>query len=197
MNAIGIKHLSDILYRREAEIVQLEQEVCQYQSSIKALCAMAGCSERELAGWIEKAKNTRATDPVKEAALLLVKKLDEVHNSPVYQNVWCCAQNHQGPYDGPQYAKELDNLEKILGYESERKQHEPFNIGGQTLERANMVMETDRSRDLTMKLEGKQQEEVSNCTCALTGTEHCSVHQQSYQQEGKIEQENGNTSPEL
>jgi hypothetical protein len=50
------------------------------------------------------------------AARALVRKLDLVHQDPLYKSVWFCAFNHGIDYtDGPKYEKELSELRKALG----------------------------------------------------------------------------------
>ena len=44
------------------------------------------------------------------AANRLVNKLDRVHADPKYQSVWSINQLHAGPYDGPTWTNELEEL---------------------------------------------------------------------------------------
>lgn len=49
-----------------------------------------------------------------KAATALAEKLRQVHKDPKYVSVWVISQNHAGPYTGPQYVQELEELEKVL-----------------------------------------------------------------------------------
>jgi len=50
------------------------------------------------------------------AATALVNKLHHVHDSASYKGVWTIAQLHNGAYQGPNYADELDALEETLAW---------------------------------------------------------------------------------
>jgi hypothetical protein len=60
------------------------------------------------------------------ASMTLVGKLKLIHASSAYQSVWECAQNHQGPYKGPQYDKELAALEAAIVEEHKKLFPEEF-----------------------------------------------------------------------
>lgn len=51
---------------------------------------------------------------IRQAAQALVDKLYEIHKDERFQRVWQVAQAHLGPYEGPQYGKELHALDKAL-----------------------------------------------------------------------------------
>lgn len=51
---------------------------------------------------------------VEETALALVKKLDQVNNSPEYIHVWELFRVHGMEYLGPNYIDELKDLKKTL-----------------------------------------------------------------------------------
>lgn len=48
------------------------------------------------------------------AAKAFVEKLHAIHADEKYQSVWTISQIHVGPYQGPNYIKELEELEKAL-----------------------------------------------------------------------------------
>jgi|SRR5215471_8056802 len=49
-----------------------------------------------------------------EEARPLVERLVQVHDDPDYQDVWETAQIARGPYTGPTYTKELEDLQYTL-----------------------------------------------------------------------------------
>ena len=44
----------------------------------------------------------------------LITRLEFIHESPEYKNVWICSHNHLGPYTGPKYVKELEAAKEAL-----------------------------------------------------------------------------------
>ncbi len=52
--------------------------------------------------------------PLEKAARELVERLRFIHEDEQYKSVWFVNQNHNGPYAGPNYVKELKALEAAL-----------------------------------------------------------------------------------
>jgi len=52
---------------------------------------------------------------IENSARKLCKKLNEINESEEYKSVWEYLSVHGIKYDGPVYAKELKNLESVLG----------------------------------------------------------------------------------
>lgn len=59
-------------------------------------------------------KELRTPVAVVQAAKALVEKLRAIHDDPAYQSVWTISQLHAGPYRGPTYVSELDDLTYAL-----------------------------------------------------------------------------------
>ena len=51
---------------------------------------------------------------LRQAAEALVKKLEVVHADPAYISVWTLNQLHNGPYRGPIYTEEFNELRKAI-----------------------------------------------------------------------------------
>jgi hypothetical protein len=62
---------------------------------------------------ILRAENKKLGE-IKGKARELVKRLEVVHSDLKYKGVWHLAQIHGMPYNGPQYNKELEELEEAL-----------------------------------------------------------------------------------
>lgn len=54
---------------------------------------------------------------LRRAAEALVKKLEQVHTDPAYISVWTIHQLHNGPYKGPTYTDEFNELRKVINEE--------------------------------------------------------------------------------
>lgn len=59
------------------------------------------------------------------AAIILIGKINRIHESDEYRAVWECAQNHFGPYRGESYEDELSSLAKLLATHAPAADAEP------------------------------------------------------------------------
>lgn len=57
---------------------------------------------------------TNKLEKIKEAAKILVEKLDEIDKDERYKRVWANYMIHGNKYEGPFYIDELNNLKEIL-----------------------------------------------------------------------------------
>ena len=58
--------------------------------------------------------NNKCKKDIIESAKALVDKLKEITNHPAYFSVFSLAANHGMPYSGPNFSKELENLQNLL-----------------------------------------------------------------------------------